>query len=186
MNRHQNINPLTDMDSFIRKLHKEDKRYYKLTRNVQWLMWIMVPLYAAFFLFNPDKGLLITERIGGLCYVIAFVIFALVFRKFNMEFKTVDYGVPVVEMLKLAAKRYSLYQRKLLLIIAPVLFIDAGMVLLLVDNFGTKNLIQVIVWAQLSLFSSLLIGLIVGYLIWRKRQKPLRDTAFAMLKELES
>jgi hypothetical protein len=186
MKRHQYINPLTDMDQFIGSLQKEDIRYSKLTRNFQWIMWILVPLYAAFFLLNPDKGIAMTERFGGFCYVLSFAIFALIFRKFNSEFTAVDYGVPVVEMLTLAAKRYNMFQRKLLLIIAPVLLIDAGMVLILVNRFGAKSITELIIWVQFILLSSILIGGLIGYFIWRKRQKPLRDAALAMLKEIQS
>jgi hypothetical protein len=186
MKKHQHINPFTDMDRFVESLQKEDVRYSKLTRNFQWIMWILVPLYAAFFLLNPDKEILMTERLGGFCYVLAFAIFALIFRKFNYEFTSVDYGVPVVEMLTFAAKRYNMFQRKLLLIIAPVLLIDAGMVLILANRFGAKSITEVIVWVQSVLLSSILIGAIIGYFIWLKRQKPLRDAALAMLKEIES
>jgi hypothetical protein len=186
MKKHQNINPLTDMELFVNKLHKEDIRYYKLTRNFQWIMWILVPLYAAYFLFNPDKEILLTERIGGICYALAFTLFALILRKFNMEYKSVDYGVPVVEMLTLAAKRFNLFQRKLSLIIAPVLMVDAGMVLISINHFGSKNVGEVILWVQFIMIPALLIGIIIGFIIWRNRQKPLRDAALAMLKEIES
>lgn len=186
MRKHQHINPFTDMDLFIQGLQREDVRYYKMTRNFQWLMWILVPLYTALFIFNPARGILLSERIGGVCYVIAFILFALIFRKFTKEFKNVDYGIPVVAMLKLAVKRYSLYQRKLLLIIPPVLIIDAGMVFLLTSRNTTMTDWEIIVESQLLIFSSLLVGGIIGYFIWRKRQKPLRDAALEMLREFDS
>jgi hypothetical protein len=186
MKKHQNINPFTNMDLFAENLRKEDVRNSKMTRNFQWIMWIFAPLYASIFLLNPDKGIMMTERLGGLCYAAAFIIFALIFRKFNIEYRSVDYGVPVVEMLTLAAKRYNMFQRKLLLIIAPILLVDIGMVMVCINHFGSKTLLEVILWVQALLISSLIIGLTIGVLIWRKRQKPLRDAARAMLKEIES
>jgi hypothetical protein len=186
MKKHQHINPFTDMDRFIGGLQKEDIRYSRLTRNFQWIMWVFVPLYAAIFLLNPDKEILLPERLGGLCYALAFIIFALIFRKFNNEYKSVDYGVPVVEMLTLAAKRYNMFQRKLILIIAPILLVDAGMVLVLMNHSGMKSVTEVILLVQEILIPSLLIGVTIGVFIWRKRQKPLRDAALAMLKEIES
>ena len=186
MKKHQHINPFTDMDRFVAGLQKEDVRYSRLTRNFQWIMWVFAPLYAAIFLLNPDKGIVMTERIGGLCYALAFIIFALIFRKFNNEYKSVDYGVPVVEMLTLAAKRYNMFQRKLILIIAPILLVDAGMVLVLMNHSGMKSVNEVILLVQEILIPSLLIGVTIGVFIWRKRQKPLRDAALAMLKEIES
>jgi small-conductance mechanosensitive channel len=186
MKKHQYINPFTDMDRFITSLQKEDVRYSRFSRNVQWIMWVFAPLYAGMFLLNPDMDTLWTQRIGGLCYVIAFVMFALILQKFNNEFKSVDYGVSVVEMLTSVAKRYRLLQLKLVVIIAPILLIDAGMVLILWNRFGTKNAIEVILWVQMILIPSLLVGISIGIIIWRKRQKPLRDAALAMLKELIS
>lgn len=186
MKKHQHINPFTDMDRFVAGLQKEDVRYSRLTRNFQWIMWIFAPLYAAIFLLNPDKEILLPERLGGLCYALAFTIFALIFRKFNIEYKSVDYGVPVVKMLTLAAKRYNMFQRKLILIIAPILLVDAGMVLVLMHHSGMKSVTEVILLVQEILLPSLLIGVTIGVLIWRKRQKPLRDAALAMLKEIES
>jgi len=186
MKKHQHINPFTDMDRFIGGLQKEDNRNLKMTRNFKWVMWVLVTLYAFVFLFNPDKEITLTQRIGGLCYVIAFAIFGLIFRKFNIEYKSVDYGVPVVEMLTLAAKRYNMFQRKLMLIIAPILLVDAGMVLVLMNHSGMKSITEVILLVQEILVPSLLIGLTIGVFIWRKRQKPLRDAAMAMLKEIES
>lgn len=186
MKKHQHINPFTDMDRFIGGLQKEDVRYSRLTRNFQWIMWVFAPLYAAIFLLNPDKEIVMTERFGGLCYAVAFVLFALIMRKFNFEYRSVDYGVPVVEMLTFAVKRYNMFQRKLLLIIAPILLVDTGMVLVLVNHRGSFTITQTIVFSQIFLFSFILIGVVAGYLIWRKRQKPLRDAALAMLKEIES
>ena len=128
MKKHQHINPFTDMDQFVGSLKKEDVRYSKMTRNFKWVMWVFAPLYAGMFLFNPYGGVDWTERVGGLCYALGFIFFALILRMYNNEFKSVDYGVSVVEMLMLAAKRYNIFQRKLLLIIAPILLVDAGMV----------------------------------------------------------
>jgi hypothetical protein len=186
MKKHQYINPFTDMDRFVTNLQNEDVHYSRLSRNVQWVMWIFAPLYAGMFLLNPDMDTLWTQRIGGLCYAIAFVLFALILRKFNNEFNSVDYGVSVVEMLTSVAKRYRLLQLKSVMIIAPILLIDAGMVLILLNRFGTKNAIEVIMWVQMILIPSLLVGITIGIIIWRKRQKPLRDAALAMLKDIMS
>jgi len=73
-----------------------------------------------------------------------------------------------------------------LLIIPPILLVDLGTVLLKYDPAKAENLSSIIVESQILLFSSLGVGLFIGYFIWRKRQKPLRDAAKAMLKEIES
>jgi hypothetical protein len=185
MKKHQDNNPFTNLNGFVEGLKHEDKRNWRMTRNVKWLMWLLAPLYAALFLLNPSKDILLTERIGGLCYALGFVLFALILQKFNREFKSVDYGVPVIEMLTQVTKRYNLFWRKIRLIVFPVLLIDAGMVLVLLNRFGSKTTFEVIVWVQMVLIPSLAIGASIGLFIWYKRQKPLRDAALAMLDELE-
>jgi len=186
MKKHQHINPFTDLDLFIGGLQKEDNRNLKMTRNFQWVMWALVLIYAIVFLIIPDKEMIWSKRLGGLFYVLAFALFALVFRKLNSDYRSLDYGVSTVEMLKKAIIRYRFLHRKLSLIIAPILLIDAAMVLVLYHPELEKNILQLIIQTQLLLFSSIGIGLIIGIFIWRKRQKPLRDAAKAMLKEIES
>jgi hypothetical protein len=186
MKKLQNINPFSDIDRLIDGLQKEDNRNIKIVRNFQWVMWVLVPIYIAIFFIDSDEGFVWFGRIGGLCYALAFASFALVFRKLYNEYKSVDYGVSTVEMLTQAVKRYNLFQRKLVLVIAPVLLVDAGMVLVSYHHTDATSVLNLILWVQALLIPSFAIGLTIGILIWRKRQKPLRDAALAMLKEINS
>ena len=186
MKKLKNINPFTDTEQFITGLKKEDTRNLRLTRRFQWIMWAFVLLYGTFFLIIPAKDIILTQRLGGLSDALAFAVFALVFRKLYLDYRSVDYGVSTVEMLKQTIIRYHIFHRKILLIIPPILLVDLGTVLLKYDPAKAENLSSIIVESQILLFSALGVGLIIGYFIWRKRQKPLRDAAKAMLKEIES
>jgi hypothetical protein len=186
MKKHQYINPLTDMNQFVGSLQKEDNWYSKLTRIIQIMMVVLAFVYAAVFIFNPDPSINLLKRIGGFCYVLALVFFILILRKLYLEFRYVDYGLPVTEMLRHVIKRYGLFQKKLLWIIGPVLLVDASMVFITIDIENGKTVAHQIIWAQELLVPSFLLGVIIGYAIWRVRQKPLRDAAKAMLREIES
>lgn len=181
MKTYRNRPPFDNLDQFTQSLQKEDERNRKLTRNFQWIMWTLAPLYAVIFMIEPEWKL----RIGGLCYAAAFILFALVFRMLNKEYREIDYGQPVKILLQKAAIRYNLFQWKLLKIILPVIILDTGMVLLTLDRFGSKSIWESVIRVQLILLPALLIGFTIGSLIWRKRQKPLRDAARSMLREME-
>ena len=186
MKKYKNINPFTDIDLLIGGLQKEDNRNLKMTRNFQWVMWAFVLLYALRFLIFPGNDINWTERLGGLFYVLAFASFALAFRKLYNGYRSVDYGVSTVEMLNQAIKRYKYLHRKLPMIIIPFLLIDAGEVLLTYDHDKSTSILTTIIHTQIILFLSIGIGMTIGTFIWRKRQKPLRDAAIALLKEIES
>ncbi len=174
-----------NMDEYIGKLKSEDKRNLVLTRNFIWIMFIMAGVYACLTISIALYGDDLYRQIGFSLYVLAFILFALIFRYLKKEYQRVDYGLPTLEMLKEAAKRYKLFQRKTLLVIAPVLLIDAGMVLLLFSSERDGNMLNSILISQALLIPSMGIGFFIGTRIWRKRQKPLRDAALEMINELE-
>ncbi|MDA3880994.1 MAG: hypothetical protein PF436_11445 [Prolixibacteraceae bacterium] len=174
-----------NMDQFIGKLQKEDKRNLLLTRNVQWVMWALAVLYAVFFIIIPFDSNTVYEKIGWFLYVATFVSFGFVFNYLKKEYKRVDYGLPTLKMLENAAKRYKLFQRKLVLAITPILLIDAGMVLLTYKPENPETLLRTIIITQALIIPSVGIGLLIGIAIWRKRQKPLRDAALKMIEELK-
>ncbi len=183
MKTNNNNNKFPDFDTFVGGLQKEDVRNLKITRTFQPVMIILAVLYALVFQFDTEGGW--EQRVGGICYAIGFLLFALIFRKFYKEYRDVDYGVPVVEMLTSAIKRYKMFQRKMLLIIAPVLFIDLGMILITV-RIHDGDFTEAFWSTQMLLVPALLFGLVIGLIIARKRQKPLRDAALMLLKEIQS
>lgn len=183
MKTNHNNNRFHDFDTFVGGLKKEDSRNLKITKIFQPIMLTLAVLYALVFQFDTEGGW--EQRVGGICYAIGFVLFALIFRKFYKEYRDVDYGVPVVEMLTSAIKRYKMFQRKMLLIIVPVLFIDLGMILITVRSYDGD--FSAAFWTTQKLFiPALLLGLVIGLIIAHKRQKPLRDAALMLLKEIQS
>jgi hypothetical protein len=178
--------PNLDLNELIEGLRREDDRNLHLTNRFKWLMWIFAPLYFCFFLFMIYEGEPILKEIGFFFFSVSFLFFAIVFRNLNNEYKSVDYGLPTTEMLRKAVQRYEIWQTKTVKAMAPAFLAAIGVSLSsqeMIPNID-DTFIRVVV-AFFAYLVILCIGFGVGYLIWRKRQKPLRDHALLLLAELE-
>lgn len=173
---------IVDLDVLVSKMEKEDSRNLRLMRNFKWIYFVFAITYAPMIL-NPNNEWNI--RIAGVCNALAFILFALAFRKFHKIYKSVDYSVPLLEMLTKAVDRYKLKLKRIFLVVPSVLLVDVGLVL--TDSYGldSSSLKEVVIF-QVCYFGALTLSGFIGYLIWRKRQKPLRDEALRLLKDLES
>ncbi|WP_153638512.1 hypothetical protein [Prolixibacter sp. NT017] len=188
MNTKNNIsdkyNHLLDINRLMSGLKKEDARNVRISRIFQWLMGGMSLLYLLVFVVNPDHDLTWGDRVGGVCYVVGFLVFAIIFKGFQDEYKSIDYGLPTMVMLKKAAERYRLFQPKKLYALIPVLLVDMGLVFHSLDGHQDGSMS---IWDfQLFYLACLVGGLGVGIMIWRVKQKPLRDAARELLREIES
>jgi hypothetical protein len=177
-------NNLIDMDTLLANLKNEDKRTLRTMKNMRWLYFAMIIVYTLLMVVNPDPELQIHHRISGLCYVLSFAMFALIFQKYNKEFSSIDYSLSSSEMFTKAAERYNLNFKRYLLVIPPLLLIDAGLTISEHYRWTTLDPAVSILLTQAIYLGVILIGWFIGYLIWRKRQKPLRDGALQILKEL--
>lgn len=178
--------PNLDLNRLIEGLRREDDRNMHLTNRFKWLMWIFAPLYFCFFLFLLYEGESVLKEIGFFFFSASFLFFAMVFRNLNNEYKSVDYGIPTTEMLRKAAQRYEIWQTKTAKAMFPAFLAAIGVSLTseeMIPNIDdTKIRIALAFGAYLLLLG---VGFGIGYLIWRKRQKPLRDHALLLLAELE-
>jgi len=178
--------PNLDLNRLIEGLRREDDRNMHLTNRFKWLMWIFAPLYFCFFLFLLYEGGSILKEIGFFFFSASFLFFAILFRNLNNEYKSVDYGIPTTEMLRKAAQRYEIWQTKTAKAMFPAFLAAIGVSLtseeMIPDIDDTKIRIALAFGAYLLLLG---VGFGIGYLIWRKRQKPLRDHALLLLTELE-
>lgn len=177
-------NGIVNMDSLIVGLRKEDSRNLKLMRNFKWIYLVIIIIYALLMVVNPDPDLEMHHRISGVCYVIAFGLFVLIFWKYHKEYSEIDYTLPVAEMLTKAAKRYKFRWKSILICMPSVILIDVGVVL---SDFFTAPEID---WSSIINFQLIYFGLMTisgfaGYLIWRARQKPLYEGAMQLLNELK-
>ena len=177
MNFKRNKNNI-NLDQLVGKLQKEDKTYGNLFKVLKIVYWIYIPIYIllAIGIFLITKE--INDLFAGLCFIISFIIFALILGNYQKDFKNTDYALPTLLMLKNAASRYKPFQFKGLWVILAVLFMDAGFSI----NSFAKNHIMTI---QMIFLGSMLIGLLIGIIIWYIKHKPLRDNALRLIDEIE-
>ena len=185
MRTNQHITEPFNLDQLVEGLKKEDARNLKLTHNFKYLLFFLTPFYILIFgiafVLEDDSS----KSLGPLLFGLGFLIFAFIFRDLNKTYKTVDYGVPTTEMLRNAAKRYELWQNKTYIMIIPVLLFCFGFSFSGEEWMpGTEFLHRYFIAFGL-IFLVFVISFFVGYLIWRKRQKPLREQALKLLAEIE-
>ena len=75
--------------------------------------------------------------------------------------------------------------KNILITLPSVILIDVGLTLSDIHE-STGNQLERIIVIQVIYFSAMGISGFIGYLIWRKRQKPLYDGAVQKLKDLEN
>jgi hypothetical protein len=175
-----------ELKPLIEKLKKEDIRYRGIYKRFLWIFYIMIILYAAFFILNPGKELTLTDRISVACFVLAFIVFAILFRGYYREFKQIDYSLPVSMMLRNAVKRYRLKLTRSFFLFIPILLIDAGVSITNFPRFTNLTPWERIGLVQLVYIPLMMAGALIGILIWYKRHKPIRDEANRLINELES
>lgn len=177
-------NGIVNMDNLVENLRKEDSKNLKLMRNFKWIYLVMIVVYTLLMVVNPDPDLEIYHRISGISYVIAFGLFALIFKKYHKEYSEVDYTLPVAEMLSNAAKRYKFRWKSIVICLPSLLLIDLGIILR--DIYSEPEIAwNRIIYFQIFYFILLGISGFVGYMIWKVKQKPLYDGAIQLLKELD-
>ncbi len=185
MNSSNSANIFVDIDALVFGLEKEDDRNLKMTRNFRWFLVVMAVLYTLLMVVNPDPELKMHHRISGLCYVAAFTLFTVVFAKFNNGFRNVDYSLTSVEMLQQAAKRYKFLSWRYVWMLPSLLLIDAGISVTYFHRWISVEPLNRVLLVQAVSITLMAISAFVGYLIWRKRQKPLHDSALMLLQELQ-
>lgn len=173
-----------DLEQLVGGLRNEDSRYLRLTNSFKWFMLVLSPLYFLIFLIGIIADGLGIDKIGLLFFSLGFLSFSLLFKSLHKEYKAIDYGVSTLEMLRKAVGRYALWQTKTYLTIIPVLLCAIGFSFSGQKGFPFDSLSTRILAAFGSILIVLSCSALVGYFIWRKRQKPLRDKALAIIKEM--
>jgi hypothetical protein len=174
-----------DLKQLVKGLQHEDNRNLGMTHRFKWIMLILAPAYFLMFLGRMIFESYTLDQLGFLFFSLGFLGFALLFRSLHQEYKSVDYGVSTVEMLRKAASRYQLWQSKTYMTIFPVImicFATSFSLEHLIPNPDQTTRLLIVFFGYLA---TLCCAFFVGYFIWRKRQKPLRDKALALLAEIE-
>jgi len=120
----------------------------------------------------------INDLIGGLLFVVSFLIFALVMGNFQKEYKNADYSLPTLSMLKKAVQRYQPFRAKSIWAFVAFFVMDAGFCMS--SNFSSRA-----IEFQVYIIGLFFAAVAVGLIIWYFKYKPLRDNALAIIAEIE-
>jgi len=177
-----------NLSELTSRLRKEDNRNINMTKRLKIFYFAFGALYALVFILHYvfDENNAWNDSLSGFFYVLAWIIFAFLFRKANKEYSQIDYSLPTVMMLNKAAKRYRLFQPRIIFAFGAALLIDIASSLNKIEIPLTEEALNDTLTFQVIFFSAILVGTIAGTIIWYKRQKPIRDNALALIKELES
>lgn len=176
---------LINLDSLVQKVKWEDQKNLRMTKAFLWIYIILTIFYSGLIIFNPDPDIKLIDRISGICYIASMIAFAWIFKVGYREYKDIDYSLPLIEMLRKVAKRYQLKAWKFFVLAVPVLLMDAGLTLSFYEDLLPMEPLNRILLIQTIYIPVMVTSGFIGYLIWRKKQKPLRDNALMLIEELE-
>lgn len=168
----------TDFAQLVSKLKTEDTNYAWISRAIQIMYWIFIPVFAFLTFREYSETGNSNELISGAFFILAFLIFALFFGKYYEEYKYVDYSLPTIQMLKKAAYRYQPFQQRQVWILLALILVDLALTF---DWMDSTPLIEI----QITFVGLIAFSLLVGLIIWYFKYKPLRDEALSLINEIE-
>jgi len=174
-----------NLDSLIRNVKAEDAKNLRISKSFLWVYIILAIIYAGLMVLNPDSDIKLIDRISGAFYLVSMVVFAYMFKAGLKEYQSIDYTLPLIEMLRGVAKRYQLRARKFILLSIPIILMDVGLTLSFYEDLLPMEPINRVLIIQVFYIPVMTISGFIGYLVWRKKQKPLRDNALLLIEELE-
>ena len=178
MNLNNEIMENLNLIELTKWLKNEDDRYADLSKRIQIIYWILIPIFLILIIYHIADKSPIADVIGSICFLLAMLIFALFFKYYYKEYKNVDYSQPTLILLKKAAYRYKPLQLKTLWILLATLLVDAGLSL-------NSSLSFEFIWIQVYFLGIMALAMLIGLLIWWIRYKPLRDGALYLIREID-
>jgi len=166
-----------DLTQLLSDLKSEDLNYAAKCKRFQYIYWALLPIYVILTIRHFIASEDMMSGIGGLCFILSFVIFAVCFRKFSKEFSSVDYSLPTTKMLKAAVYRYQPFQLRHIWLLVAILLMDAGFAF---NSYLTSSFIDI----QLGFLVVGVFSAIIGLIYWYEKYKPLRDKALFLYKEI--
>jgi len=174
-----NHNSSNNLSNLITDLKKKDNNYSNVCKRMKYVYWAISLLYLVIITREVFDKEPITDIISAVCFLGGMLSFAWLFNKYQNEYKSVDYSLPTLFMLKKALNRYQPFTLRTVWVIPGVLLVGAGLSLKS-SSFGD-------VWiTQLCFWGLMLVSTFVGWVVWYYKYKPLRDHTQALISEIES
>jgi Ca2+/Na+ antiporter len=174
------------LDQVVDQLKRLDNK----NKRLMFRMFILYVIFAIFYLglmiLNPDPELTLANRIQGVIYVLIFVVAALFFRYHYRKTYQADYTAPVLKMLENARERHKLLRPgKMWFIVFIVLVSDIAVTWALTGQTwpASWSLLTIILVIQAGYYAIMSISYLVGYLVWRKKSRPLVRNLTILIEE---
>lgn len=173
-----NNNEKINLDYLMGKLKKEDSNYANLCKVLKALYWTFIPIYVIITIVIYFISKDIMDLIAGLTIISSLVIFLIILGQSQNEYNNADYSLPTLLMLKKAASRYQPIRPKAIWAILALILMDIGLCI------NTINKIDLLTF-HIYFGAFFILTLIIGFIVWYLKYKPLRDHALAIIAEIE-
>lgn len=179
-------NPDRNLDSLINELKEKDEKARKFFRNFSILMTILVFFYFGLLVVNPDNELTLNQRISGVCYVIAFVVGAVMYRNEYTRLNAKNYNRPLLIMLKEQTEKFRFFSiRFFKLLLIPVI-LNIGLSIAPPRYIPTDwPQMKRILFLQVVFWIVMIIAGVIAYFMVRKRNQPFLDSINEIIRDLE-
>ena len=169
----------SNLEQLTGRLKTEDSHYAKIIKGVQIMYLIFIPLFAFKTISEYNDSKSMNDIYSGIFLILSFLTFIFAFRKYYKEYKHVDYSLPTLEMLKKAAHRYQPFQKKTIWVFTGLVLMDIGLA------FDWLDLNTSLLHTQIIFVGGIILGFIIGIIVWYFKYKPLRDDALKLIREIE-
>lgn len=176
MKTENNTDRTIDLPQFISKLKKQDKLYSRILLWTKILYIVIIIPHIAIIAKAIYNSTPYTEWIGYLGTLIPFLIIYFILNKRHKEYKKVDYSQPTYSLLQNIEKRYKMIRPNDSWVFLALFILGISL------GFDSpKEFLRF----QLEYWAFMLIAFIIGYIWWYIKEKPMKDRAAKLIKELE-
>lgn len=176
------------LDQVVDQLKRLDNK------NKRLMLWMFV-IYLAFALFylgltilNQDPDFSVANRIQGALCVMILVTAAIFFWYHYRKTYQADYSAPILKMLEDARDRHKLLRPgKLMFMLFIVLVCDVVVTWSLLDATWptTWSMLTIVLVIQAGYLLLMAVSYLIGYLIWRRKSRPLVLNLTKLIEELK-
>ena len=178
--------PDQTLDSLINELKEKDEKARKFFRSFSILMTILVFFYFGLLIINPDKELTINQRLAGVCYVIAFIAGAFMYRNEYKKLSVKNYNRPLLTMLKEQTEKFRFFSIRFFKILLIPVIINIGLSIAPPRYIPTDwPQMKRILFLQVVFWTVIIIAGAIAYYMGRKKNQPFLDSINAIIKDLE-
>ena len=178
-----------ELDQVVDQLKGLDTKNKRLMYRMFILYLVFAVAYLGLMIINPDPDLSIENRIQGAVYVLIFAVAALFFRYHYRKTYQADYTAPVLKMLEAARDRHRLMRPgKIWFVLFIIFATDLVVTWALADNHwpASWSLLTTILVIQAGYFVIMGLSFLAGYLIWRRKSRPLVRNLTRIIEELRT